>query len=287
MITNYVVDANNTTRHKWWRHWCACVYPLCINPFLQTTASKEVIFTTTRFTDRVQRGRYRNGKRVTVQTPQVALSSISNTIDLEIGVGPIYQRDNKDIVLIQRQIEGYRSEDLPTTHKLDVPVATNNTTYKIKNYSNNAAVEAAGQLCIFTFYFILSIGEYTLPRMTNQGKRATITLQVRIFNIGFWPNGNILPQQSPLHLLRQADSATMNIKNQKNGWRLQIIHQKALTNGKPLPIQSLSEHVHHILSNGGSNDDSIAVVYSNGVKAGINPQKISKTIKSSVQSLGL
>ena len=79
-ITNGVVDANNATRQKYCRNWCAYVQPLHIDPFLQTTSAREVILVTTWFIDRVRRGYYGNVKCVTFQTPQVALSAIYNTI---------------------------------------------------------------------------------------------------------------------------------------------------------------------------------------------------------------
>ena len=89
-ITNGVVDANNATRQKYCRNWCAYVQPLHIDPFLQTTSAREVILVTTWFIDRVRRGYYGNVKCVTFQTPQVALSAISKTIELEGGSRPIY-----------------------------------------------------------------------------------------------------------------------------------------------------------------------------------------------------
>ena len=66
-----------------------------------------------------------------------------------------------------------------------------------------------------------------------------------------------------------------------------IIHQEALINRKTCTIQSLEERFLHILSNCGINDNIIAVVYYNGVKAGINIQKISNTVKASVRTLGI
>ena len=63
----------------------------------------------------------------------------------------------------------------------------------------------------------------------------------------------------------------MNITNNKNGRQVQLIHQEALTKGKPFPVRALAELVHHILTNGGINDDSIAVVYTNDTKSGIHP----------------
>ena len=172
-----MVDVNNITRKKYWRHWFAYVEPLCIGHFLQTTEPKEVILATTSFTDRVRRWLYRNEKCVTVQTPQVALSAISKTIDLEGGISTIYQGYKKYIVSIQHQIEVYRCEEPPSTHKLAVPVATINLAYDIGNKSNNTSAEAVGQLFIIAFYFIPSIVEYTLPRVKNKGKRATRTIK--------------------------------------------------------------------------------------------------------------
>ena len=79
----------------------------------------------------------------------------------------------------------------------------------------------------------------------------------------------------------------MNIKNQKNGRQRHIIHQEALTNGKPCPIRALTEQVHHILSNCGSNDYRIVVVYTNGTKSVIYPLQTSITVKAYVCALGL
>ena len=125
---NGVVDANNATGQKYWHHWCAYIKPLHINPFLETTTAWEVILETITFIDRVRRGYYRNGKRIIFQTPQVALSAISQTIELEGCISPIYIREKNYMISIQRQIEGYQREEPLPTHKLAVPVSTVNPT---------------------------------------------------------------------------------------------------------------------------------------------------------------
>ena len=56
--------------------------------------AREVSLATTGLIDRVRRGYYRNVKRVTVHTPQFALSAISKTIQLEGGARPIYRGEN-------------------------------------------------------------------------------------------------------------------------------------------------------------------------------------------------
>ena len=45
--------------------------------------------------------------------------------------------------------------------------------------------------------------------------------------------------------------------------------------------------MHQILSNGGSNDEIIAVVYTNEKKPDIGPLQMSRTVKASVRALGL
>ena len=104
----------------------------------------------------------------------------------------------------------------------------------------------------------------------------TQKFKFRVGDIGFWRNVIILPRQYPLNLFQQADSATINITNQKNGRRVRLIHQEALTNGKLFPVKALAERVHHILSNGETNDNNIAVVYNNAENGGITPPHIRK-----------
>ena len=79
----------------------------------------------------------------------------------------------------------------------------------------------------------------------------------------------------------------MNVTNQKNGLRGHLIHQESHTTRKSLPLQSVTERAHHIITNGSINYGIIAVVHANSVKVGINPQKISEKIEVSVRALGL
>ena len=70
----------------------------------------------------------------------------------------------------------------------------------------------------------------------------------------------------------------MNITNQNNGRRGQLIHQEALTNEKLWTVKALEEWVKRILSNGGTNNYYIVLVYINGEKWGIHPLHIIKTV---------
>jgi hypothetical protein len=70
----------------------------------------------------------------------------------------------------------------------------------------------------------------------------------------------VLPRTSPLAELLTSDAATLKISNQKNGRMGETIHQKAI-NIDACPIKALAYRVHHILSNGGTNDSLICTYY--------------------------
>jgi SLT domain-containing protein len=57
------------------------------------------------------------------------------------------------------------------------------------------SIQAAGQLAIIAFYYLLRVGEYTKPHMViHNGKamRATRTKQFSYNNVGFYKNGKIV-----------------------------------------------------------------------------------------------
>ena len=124
-------------------------------------------------------------------------------------------------------------------------------------------------------------------RAIKQGVREIWIVQFRVCDIVFWSNISILPRQSPLTLIHQDNSDTMITTNQNNERRGQLIHQEALTNRKTWPIRALAKQVDHILINDGINNNIIAIVYANFLKAGIQPLQISRTVKAPACALGL
>ena len=97
-----------------------------------------------------------------------------------------------------------------------VPKEVPEAACKLAYLTNSARLQAAGDLTVVAFYFLLRSGEYTKPRKVKRnGKmvRATRTVQFRVQDVGFWKNGRILPRHSPLELLLTADAATMKISN--------------------------------------------------------------------------
>ena len=94
-------------------------------------------------------------------------------------------------------------------------------------------MQAPGGLTLIDFYYLLRCGEYTAPRYVRRRdgtlKRATCKNLFTLVDVVFWKGDCQLPLNSPLHLLPQADSATLKTKNRKNGRMGKTIHHKYFT----------------------------------------------------------
>ncbi len=163
-------------------------------------------------------------------------------------------------------MEGYRREDPPAVPQLAVPITVANKAYTMGQQQSNPMKQAAGELALIAFYFLLRVGEYTKPKYVLQHgtrKRTTRTVQFSVGNVGFFKDGKIIPRSSSLETLLQCDAVTLKISNQKNGRMGDTIHQRAVPHIKENPVAAVATRVHHILSHGG-NDSSLLCEYWDG-----------------------
>jgi hypothetical protein len=98
-------------------------------------------------------------------------------------------------------------------------------------------------LIVIAFFFLLRVGEYTLPAANRQ----TRTVQFRCEDVRFWKNGRLLPHTSPLLLLSSADQVVLTIDNQKNGHRGEAINHHKV-HGNLDPVAPLARRVKAILA---------------------------------------
>ena len=169
-----------------------------------------------------------------------------------------------------------------------VPKEVPEAACKLAYLTNSSRLQAAGDLTVVAFYFLLRSGEYTKPRKVKRnGKmvRATRTVQFRVQDVGFWKNGRILPRHSPLELLLTADAATMKISNQKNGRTGQTLHQEST--GPTGAVAALAKRVHHILSNGGTEDQLICDVFENDKGSSVQSSEIVSAVRTAAKALNL
>ena len=178
----------------------------------------------------------------------------------------MYRAPNTYNLQIQRCIEGYKREDPPAVPQLALPVTVPLKMADIAYNPNTNSQATAHQktiadLALTAFFYLLRVGEYTAPRyVTRNGRtiRATRTVQFTIGNIGFFKGGKTLTRHSDLATLLTADQCTLKITNQKNGRMGETITHETILNERHGPVTALARRVHHILSNGGNEDNLLA-----------------------------
>jgi hypothetical protein len=149
---------------------------------------------------------------------------------------------DKFLPAIQIMIDGYAKEDPPTRKML--PVETDVLEVLVEmgcGISRTAHTQAIGDLSLITFYYLLRIGEYTVKGKRNNTKQ---TVQFKLEDVTFFKKTKMgqlrcLPKNAPDHCILTADSATLKLDNQKNGWKGVCVHQE--TNGDAFycPIRAL------------------------------------------------
>jgi hypothetical protein len=100
--------------------------------------------------------------------------SHSHQHNLPVGwkINPLYNAEQKYLLTIERMIEGWRQDDPPSIPQLAVPVTVLNTCFISNLHFPDVSIQAAGQLTIIAFYYLLRVGEYTKPHMVIHNGKA-------------------------------------------------------------------------------------------------------------------
>ena len=242
----------------------------------------------TGFAARVRTGALGHGFEVKVQSVSEALAAVSASLELAGKHSPAYKVEGEFITPLKRCLEGFRRDDAPSVPQLAVPVTLVDAIHTAAFQTSNIMDQATSSLITIAFYYLLRVGEYTCPRrvkINGQWKRATRTRQFRVKDVGFFKDGKVLPRKSSLETLLMADSVTLKISNQKNGRMGQTIHQE--TTGEKGAVAALAHRVHHILSNGGSENLLICNVFINGIWTSITSTNIKARLRAMARKLDL
>ncbi len=187
-------------------------------------------------------------------------------------------------------MEGWRRQDPAATPQLAVPIAVPNRMFKKAQKQKHPHHQAVADLALIAFYYLLRVGEYTVPHKhktatpKNNRKR---TVNFRVRDVGFFKAGKQLPRHSPIQTLLTADSCTLKISNQKNGRMGETIHHKAIPHLDTCPVKALARRIHHITSNKGD-DDSPLCRYYNGTKPShVTPKDMIQGVWDAVRDLQL
>jgi hypothetical protein len=179
-------------------------------------------------------------------------------------------------------IEGYTKEDPPTRKMLpvesDVPELLVEMGY---NDSGTAHTRAVGDLVLIAFYYLLRIGEYTVKGKRNNTKQ---TVQFKLEDVTFYKktrHGQLrcLPKNAPADLKLLADSATLKLDNQKNGWKGVCVNQESNGERFYCPNWALGRRVVHLHSHKASKSSFLSTFYQDGTTCDVIGEDISKGLK--------
>jgi hypothetical protein len=142
-------------------------------------------------------------------------------------------------------LKGYKEQDPAPKPQLALPVITIEHAGSYHQAPQTALTRATADLVTTAFFFLLRVGEYTMPRRNVR----TRTEQFRVQDVTFRRNGVVLPNTALLADLALAESVTLYLDNQKNGQRGATIHHTACPRWF-CPVKALARRVASIVAQG-------------------------------------
>ncbi len=141
--------------------------------------------------------------------------------------------------------------------------------------------QAIGDLALIAFYYFLCIGKYTVKGKRNNTKQ---TVQFKFKDISFFKRNKAgtlvcLPKDAPPSLIMMADSATLKLDNQKNGWKGMCIHQEANVEQFNCPVMALAHRVFYLRNNGAKGTTLFSSFFNNDTHYDARDEDISRGLK--------
>jgi hypothetical protein len=127
---------------------------------------------------------------------------------------------NNYIPRVEQTLNGWRKTDDPVEKKLPVEVDVPELLVRLAMMVGVLEMaKATADLILIAFYYLLRVGEYTHKAASNNTKQ---TVEFRAEDVTFFKRfeGRLkqLPREAPDEDIMSADSSTLKIDNQKNGW---------------------------------------------------------------------
>jgi hypothetical protein len=153
---------DRTKCNHYWRAWTAHCRLYHNDLGARPTSSKTTDRLLT-FTVAVREGQYSLGDQVKVQSVERALQHVAQRLVLDGHLDPRQASPGQhslDFPIVWL-IKKFREEDPPPQPKLAIPIST--ITALSNNYRMTPHLEAVTDLVIIAFFYLLRVGEYTMP----------------------------------------------------------------------------------------------------------------------------
>jgi integrase len=250
------VTVDDKERTKNWEDWQRYATASNRPPTLHGLDKPERQSLLIAFAARVRTGLYGKGRQVGHQTVEKALRHVAQTLELAGFADPRKTYGAKELDLPFRHLlKSYRDADPAPKPQLALPIATIQTAASRYEQHHSPRARAISDLICMSFFFLLRVGEYTMPRPGA----ITRTVQFRVQDVRLWKNGILLHNRAPRAELMTADAVTLYLENQKNGNKGATIHHTAATDWF-CPVQALVRRVADIAEQGMGLDTPLSFV---------------------------
>ena len=276
-------------RNKYWDCWTTYVKPMEVDPYLQNVPFTTTTRAITGFAARVRTGHYGRGRTITAPAVNSAITAVGKTIAMARGVNPTKTfGSDKLLPRLKQMLDGWTEEDPPTVKKLpievDIPEYIANTAHQPDTSHNNQAI---GDLVLIAFYYLLRVGEYTSKAERAHTKR---TIQFKLEDVTFFQkDGSGVLRQLPKNAMEEhllsAESATLKLDNQKNGWKGVCIHQEANGDTLTCPVRALARRISHIRQHTSDKKTPISAYFHNNVQYQVTDKEIRSSLKDAAEVL--
>jgi hypothetical protein len=186
-------------------------------------------------------------------------------------------------------IEGYGKQDPATIKKLpvqsDVPELLVTMAY---HGGGTEKDKAAADLTMIAFYYLLSVGEYTVKGSRNSSKQ---TVQFKFEDVTFFRKNNrgilkCLPRTAHDSLLATADGATLKLDNQKNGWKGVCVYHETNGESEHCPVRALGRRYLHLRQHGLTKQTFLSTYFDEAnIRNDINNEDITAALKRAARVL--
>ena len=178
-------------------------------------------------------------------------------------------------------LDGWRKADPHTIKKLPVEADVPELLSAIGTLPTaNALDKAIGDLALIAFYYLLRVGEYTQKQTRNSTKQ---TVQFRLGDVTFFKrtNGQLrqLSRQAPLSEIMTADSATLKLDNQKNGWKGVCVNQQVNGDAIHCPVRALGRRIAHLRAHAFQLDTHLSTFFSHGHRYDVTDNDMRASLK--------
>ena len=221
-----------------------------------------------------------------------AVSAVGKTVTLAIGVNPTKEAHGDHLVeRLHQMMDGYRKEDPPTLKKLPVEVDIPELMAARGLMPNASELQAAvGDWGLIAYYYLLRVGEYTVKRLRNESKQ---TKQFRMKDVRFFRRDKrgrlrMLKRSASAEAIMSADSATLRLDNQKNGWK--NVCTNHWTNGHPYLdcVRAIARRYLHIRDNvegSGCWTTFMSAYFDEGVRHDVSDKDMREALKWAAMEL--